>query len=589
MERAIVIFPYYLYLCAIMNRGNRIIATIAVALMLLAPTSLRAQEQELIKLDHALDISQTYIDTHNAYILELNTLLGDSSLSLQRRYDVLCSLYEAYRSFQFDKAIETLYERESVARQLGNDSLLDDVDLDRAQLYSMAGMFLESHQVLDNNIDTLRLNKRQLIRYYDVQQRFYSNFSDYTSDAHTRDQSFDMRSYYRNRILELSDPTDEIYQQMVVANHIECGEYEAAERVNLEILSKYQPHEHEYAMFAYDQARICEQLERRADMKMWLARSAMADICSATKDHASLCSLAQLLITENDIDRAFRYVTISLNDALFYNAKLRPWQISAIIPEIEGAYADKQRQNLLRQEEHQRILEDNQRILEEKEEHSRQQARIISILAVALFIICVFLVISLLRSRKAARKIHNMNERIGNTNTELQELNTKLASVNSDLREANAVKEEYIALFLSMCSDYIEKITSLRRNVRRKISQGKVEELDKELSSSSYLDEELNSFYEMFDNAFLSLYPNFVEEFNAMLKPDAHIELKRGERLNTELRIFALIRLGITDSSRIAALLRYSVNTIYNYRARTKNNALVDRDTFEERIKTIGR
>ena len=566
------------------HRNNSIVTLVIVALALLLPTTLRAQEseQELRRLDHTLDISNTYIDSHNIYIQGLDNILNDESLSLERRYEVLCELYDAYRSFQFDKAIEILDKRQRVAEELGNSSLIIDVDLDRAQLYSMAGMFLESRQVLDNSIDTQRLNERQLITYYDVQQRFYSNYSDYTSDEQTRDESSDMRSYYRNRILELSDSNDEVYQRMLVINHIERGEYAEAERINAAILAKYQPHEHEYAMFAYDQARICEQLGRRDEMKMWLARSAMADICSATKDHASLCSLAQLLVAENDIDRAFRYVTMSLNDALFYNAKLRPWQISAIIPEIEGAYHEKQQQDLIKQEQQQHILE-------EKERYSRQQTLIISILAVLLFVICVILVYMLVRSRKASNKIRMMNERIGHTNVELQKLNSMLESVNNDLREANVVKEEYIALFLSMCSDYIEKITALQRNVRRKISQGKVAELDKEMSSSDFLDEELQHFYEMFDNAFLSLYPNFVEEFNAMLKPDAHIELKRSERLNTELRIFALIRLGITDSSRIAALLRYSVNTIYNYRARTKNNALVDRDTFEERIKTIGR
>ena len=572
-----------------MKSSNYIIAIVATALMLLVPKTLKAQEQELNVLDHTLDTAQTYIDLHNVRIQELNTALSNRGLSLQQRYDLLCTLYDAYRSFQFDMAIKTLDERERVAKLLGDDSLVDDVSIDRAQLYSMAGMFLESRQVLDNNIDTLGLNRRQLIRYYDVQQRFYSNYSSYTNDVNTRDQSFEKRRYYRDRIIQLSEPKDEVYQQVLILSNIESGKYEAAERLNLEILMRYEPNQHEYAMFAYDQARICELLKKDDEALIWLARSATADICSATKDHASLCTLSQKLIERNDIDRAFRYVTVSLNDALFYNAKLRPWQISAIIPQIEGAYADKQRQNLLKQEENQLILEQNQRTLQEKEEHSREQARIISFLAAALLMICVFLVFSLLRSRKAASKIRSMNERIGHTNSELQELNTKLASVNSDLREANAVKEEYIALFLSMCSDYIEKITSIRRNVRRKISNGKVAELDKEMSSSNYLDEELNNFYEMFDNAFLNLYPNFVDEFNALLKPDAHIELKRGERLNTELRIFALIRLGITDSSRIAALLRYSVNTIYNYRARTKNNALVDRDTFEERIKTIGR
>ena len=121
-----------------------------------------------------------------------------------------------------------------------------------------------------------------------------------------------------------------------------------------------------------------------------------------------------------------------------------------------------------------------------------------------------------------------MNERITTTNATLKSLNEQLESVNSDLSEANAVKEEYIALFLSMCSDYIEKMKAMQRSIRRKLSQGKGAELEKELSSSTLMDEELNNFYEMFDNAFLNLYPNFVEEFNSLLKPDSHIKPKGG-------------------------------------------------------------
>lgn len=371
------------------------------------------------------------------------------------------------------------------------------------------------------------------------------------------------------------DKDETLHKVITIRNYTENGCWEEADKLNRTLLGTLSPDQHEYAMYAYDQARICEAMEQHDEMIEWFARSAIADIQTATKDNASLCSLATVLLEYDDIDRAFRYITISLNDALFYNAKLRPWQISGVMPDIEKAYQAKQR---LQSEE-----------LKHQEEHSRHLAIIISILAATLLAICCYMAILLSRRNKDARKIGEMNERIGNSNIELQTLNDKLAAINIDLREANAVKEEYIALFLSMCSDYIEKLTTLQRNVRRKLSQGKGAELEREMSSSSIMDEELQNFYDMFDNAFLHLYPNFVDEFNALLKPETRVEPKRGERLNTELRIFALIRLGISDSSRIAALLRYSVNTIYNYRARTKSNAIGDRDSFEERIKTIGK
>ena len=174
-----------------------------------------------------------------------------------------------------------------------------------------------------------------------------------------------------------------------------------------------------------------------------------------------------------------------------------------------------------------------------------------------------------------------MNEALKQTNHRLSELNLSIA-------EANMVKEEYIGLFLSMCSDYIDKIAHIQRRVRKGIKSGSIAELNREFPSSDIIDAEKEHFYEVFDSAFLNLYPNFVEEFNSLLEPDGQIELRKGERLNTELRIFARIRLGITDSSKIALLLHYSVNTIYNYRAKVKNRAKCDRDDFEHIIRTIG-
>jgi DNA-binding CsgD family transcriptional regulator len=225
---------------------------------------------------------------------------------------------------------------------------------------------------------------------------------------------------------------------------------------------------------------------------------------------------------------------------------------------------------------------------EEQRAQSHKLFTIISILAVALAIICMVVIYMYYRSVIARHEIASINKRINEYNDSLSEINLQLKETNNALGEANEVKEEYIGLFLAMCSNYIDKLKSYQRNIKRKLAAGKYNEILTEVSSTEYIDTELKSFYEMFDKAFLQLYPNFVEEFNELLKPDKRIILNKDERMNTELRIFALIRLGITESSRIAALLRYSANTIYNYRARVKNCALDSREEFEEKIKTIG-
>lgn len=534
-----------------------------------------AQRDILVELDNMLDAADGYVNARYAHIRSYEAMLNNHELSPMQQYNIYSDLYNEYFAFQFDKAVESLDRRYDLAQSMGSRELMMDVQIDRAMLYTTSAMFLEAEEILEKGIDTLNLQHNQLIDYYSAQHRFHCDFWHYTSDGEVRNRSGQKRAYYRSRLLALMDKDETLHKVITIRNYTENGCWEEADKLNRTLLGTLSPDQHEYAMYAYDQARICEAMEQHDEMIEWFARSAIADIQTATKDNASLCSLATVLLECDDIDRAFRYITISLNDALFYNAKLRPWQISGVMPDIERAYQAKQR---LQSEE-----------LKHQEEHSRHLAIIISILAATLLAICCYMAILLSRRNKDARKIGEMNERIGNSNIELQTLNDKLAAINIDLREANAVKEEYIALFLSMCSDYIEKLTTLQRNVRRKLSQGKGAELEREMSSSSIMDEELHNFYDMFDNAFLHLYPNFVDEFNALLKPETRVEPKRGERLNTELRIFALIRLGISDSSRIAALLRYSVNTIYNYRARTKSNAIGDRDSFEERIKTIGK
>lgn len=554
---------------------NYIVGLLLVILGVVGTTSVYAQRDVLVELDNMLDAADSYVDARYAHIRSVETMLTNYELSPMQRYKICDDLYNEYFAFQFDKAVESLDSRYELAQRLGSSELMTDVQIDRAMLYITSAMFLEAEKILDSEIDTLNLQHNQLVEYYTAQHRFHCDFWHYTSDGEVRNRSGQKRSYYRSKLLDLTDKDATLHKMITIRDHSESGRWHEADSLNRELLATLSPHEHAYAMYAYDQARICEALEQHDEMIEWFARSAIADVRTATKDNASLCSLASVLLECDDVDRAFRYITISLNDALFYNAKLRPWQISAVMPDIEKAYQAKQR---LQSEE-----------LKRQEGHSRRLAIVISLLAAALLAICCYMAVLLVRKQKDAKKIGEMNERIGSSNAELQMLNDKLAAINIDLREANAVKEEYIALFLSMCSDYIEKLAKLQRNVRRKLSQGMSSELERELSSSSIMDDELNNFYDMFDNAFLHLYPNFVDEFNALLKPETRIELKRGELLNTELRIFALIRLGINDSSRIAALLRYSVNTIYNYRARTKNNALGNRDSFEERIKTIGK
>ncbi len=368
------------------------------------------------------------------------------------------------------------------------------------------------------------------------------------------------QQYYRNRLFEAYGENSREYLSLMVDVAMDEGEMRRADSVNAILLARHSPSTQQYAMHAYNQALISYALGRD-DFSDWYVRSAIADVRSATKDNASLASLArQLFMDEHDISRAFNYVRASMDDAIFYNAKLRPWQIAQFMPVIEQTYLRR----------------------------ATTARRTQWILTLVILLFAGYALIMFRRARLYASQIGSKNDQIGSINDGLRRKNEELQRLNVSVSEANGVKEEYIALLLSMCSDYIEKMLKMQRRIGRRIGEGNSKMLEKELSPTALMDVEVRDFYNMFDGAFLRLYPDFVEEFNSLLRDDERIIPPSGEELNTELRIFALIRLGIDDSSKIAALLRYSVNTIYNYRAKVKNKAKCQRQEFEDRIKTIG-
>ena len=328
---------------------------------------------------------------------------------------------------------------------------------------------------------------------------------------------------------------------------IERREFDRAYDENMAFIESLSPEEHDYAVQTYWQGFICENLERPDEVIHWWVESAICDIRGAIKDNASLCSIAIKLTNPDETDRAFRYIRLSLDDAIYYNAKLRKVQIASTMPWIEKAYTDS------------------------KEIQTRDRNRYLlftTFASLLLMLICVYTVSLYVKGRKSAGVIEKKNRQLAEYTQSIIDVEDSLRKTNLDLVEANAAKEEYLGLFLSMCSGYLDK---LRKNLTR-----------------DQYDAELRNFYKTFDTSFLQLYPTFVEELNSLLKEDCRIVPKEGELLNTELRIFALIKLGITQSSHIASLLRYSVNTIYNYRAQVKNAAREDRENFEEMVKKIG-
>ena len=325
---------------------------------------------------------------------------------------------------------------------------------------------------------------------------------------------------------------------------------------------------HDRAICAYTLAYSYEKVGDTEKFKENLLISSIADLQASVREYISLRLLGVFLYKEGDIENAYEFLSISMDDARKCNARLRVLEINDIFPIVNEAYV---------------------RTIEEQKSRQRVMIVVISLLVVFLLLAVMWVYRQKNKTVLAHQETKEVNNRLKLLNEELVEFNHKLTEANHSIAENSQIKEEYIAQFMDQCSLYIEKNDAYRKSLNKLLNAGKIDEIRKMLKSTDVMEEELKAFYRNFDSTFLKLFPTFVDDFNELLAPGERIVLKKEGQLNTELRIFALIRLGITDSVKIAQFLRYSVTTIYNYRTKTRNKALGDRGQLEEMVMKIGR
>lgn len=538
----------------------------ASILMMAHPVQAKLKEVDslLLVLDKELKNRTQYTQQREAKISFLKESLAEST-SPQNRQDLNFKLFEAYQPFVCDSAIHFLERNLALSKELDNKTTYHETAIRLANLLSSSGMYKEAVDILDE-IPKEALPKPLEIQLYNAYDHVYGELAFYSRSELLKTNYNKIARQYKTKLLQMLDPQSDQYLSLLETNYRDSGNIDLALKTNEKRMSKVAPDEPGYAVVAFHRSLAYHQQGDQTMRKKYLILSALADTRSAIKDNASITLLANILFEEGDLERAYNYIRYAMDDANFYNAKLRNVQISEIQPIIDRTY-------------------------HLRNERQKQQLRLFLGLSILLFlfsILSLWIIYTQKRKlQKAHGKVQKYNEQLQKLNSDLQDVNHRIKHVNSSLAEANHVKEEYIGLFLSICSTYIDKMEEMRKMVNREITKGRVAELLTYTKSGSFIDNELREFYNNFDNTFLHLYPNFVKEFNNLLQPHERIELKPGEMLNTELRIFALIRLGIPDSSKIAGLLRYSVNTIYNYRAKIKSKSMVQRDDFEKLVMSI--
>ena len=518
-------------------------------------------DQALSELDNAIAHKRDYVLQRENRIDNLKRMLT-SDLSPTQTYPFNKSLYKEYFKFKSDSAIYYVKRNLEIAQELDQKELIDATLLQLPILYSSSGLFRESEAIL-KSIDNKKLSPELLPYYYEAYKEFFEH---YASDNNWNLYSKQI-SLYRDSLLDVLDPSSIKYQINLAEKNIYSRNLDTAEENLLSLLHTIDVHDPNYAMITYLLGNVYRRKDNSTEEKRYFTLSAIMDIKNAVKDNASIQALASIFYEEGDINKAYKYTQSAIEDAVFCNVQFRTIQMSEFYTIINMAYLD-------------------------KEAKRKNQLQLYLIL---ISILSAFLILAVIYVYKQMKKVSRIREVLSVTNKKLVRLNEDMSITNDQLQERNAqlsdsnhIKEEYIAHFFDLCSTYINKLEEYRKTLNKKAASKQMDELFKMLRSTTVIENELEELYRTFDNIFLNLYPTFVEEFNALLINEEQVVLKPGELLNTELRIFALIRLGITDSVKIAAFLRYSLSTIYNYRTKGRNKAAVSRDEFEKMVMKIG-
>ena len=499
----------------------------------------------LLKLDQAIKERPIYMEQKELKLVELKRLLH-RQIPDEERFAILGTLLDEYRSFNTDSALHMAEEREQIAIRLGNREYIDNARMNKADVLGMTGMYKEVMDLMRNiHIDRLPVDIHPY--YYHIYRTVYGLMADYAVTAYEKKLYTELTDKYRDSLLLVNKDNLLIHTLIQSDQYNVRNEYDKAIRLLTDYLALQKDYEHDVAICAYTLSESYRLKGDKEKEKEYLIVSAMADMKTAVREYISLRKLAVLLYQEGDIERAYSYVKICMEDAAACNARLRKLEILEIFPIINDAYQQK---------------------TEKQQEQMKWALVSISLLSLFLLLAIFYVYKQMKKVAAARREVIDANKRLKELNDELHLSNAQLKEANHSIAENSYLKEEYIGRYMDQCSVYLEKMDNYRRSLGKIAATGNVEELYKTIKSSKFIEGELKEFYTNFDNTFLQLFPTFVEDFNALLADDEQISLKAGERMNTELRIFALIRLGITDSVKIAQFLRYSVTTIYNYRTR---------------------
>ena len=526
---------------------------IFMLLVLLTTSPVYAKPQnDLASLDSVLSIRDTFLKNKKRRIDSIKSRIPVNApiMDKLKGYD---RLYEEYLTLSFDSAMRYINLAEKLVSDTGDYDLNAKVRIHKSMSYATSGHFSQAIDEL-KKIQSSCLSDTLLEKYYQAYQWTYGLWAEYSQDKTFAPIYYRNSKTYLDSLIQVTPRNTSLYnyriaEKALMFNH----DFETAKKNYLKVVEKEPKNSRLYAQSAFALAQAYNNLQDRANYRKWLINAAISDQMIPLKENLALQDVALLIKNEDgDLERANAYLNYSLNDALEYNNRLRILEIGKKLPAIATAYQET-------------VLVKNKQL---------------HLYLATIVIIVIILIIAIAMIIEQKRKIRNRN-------VTLSTINDQLKVFNKQLQETNRSREQYVNLFLNLCAGYIDKYNRLQLTVTSKVKAGQYNELQKLLQANSRPSEaELREVFFNFDTAFLRLYPDFIKNVNTLLQPDKAICPKSSELLNANLRILALIRMGITDSTKIATLLFYSQQTIFNRRTEMRNRA-INRDSFEKEIMDI--
>lgn len=532
-------------------------------LFLTSITTLYGQDLKTVlnRLDEAIENRPEYIANKQKKLDELQ--IETSRKTGEDQYNGYKLLFHEYRTFSADSALHYAHvcNEWALAHQ-------DSVKLQDSQIMEAIGLAVIGQYEQANTL----ISKLENYVYPKNKEDYYSARTDISywqgafSSLKSVKETYDKLSRtYRDSLNYITENrTFKEQASVIIQGWTDPKGSISATRKYIRDL----PEGHDSIRYFANHLGTIYQLEGKRDSsEYFFAISAISDMERGVREHSSLINLTMQLFEDGEIDRAYKYMTQCLNDANESLSALRNLEMSKMMSPIMEAYNKK----------------------------LKHQERILFWISIALAILLTIIILELFRIYGISKKLKAAQDIVLKANEDLRISNEKLAlslekekTMRNNLLESNRIKDTYLANYMSDCSKFIDKLDAYRKSLHQLVMRNNIDKLFSSIRSTEFIENEIELFYKGFDETFLSVFPNFVEEFNKLLTPEGQIIPPAKKRLTTELRIFALIRLGITDSNDIAKFLRYSVKTIYNYRTKVRNTALGNRNELEDKLKEIG-